>query len=76
MIWVILVILLLLVALFVLLRYERHAHRDPRPGGTMVNKKGETVPIKHGALDEPLFTAIKLGLADDWRRLRHRGRPR
>lgn len=56
--YVIVVILLMLLALFVLLRYERFAHRDRETG----------------ALDESLFTGIKLGLADDWRRIR--GRPR
>ena len=54
MIWVIGVILLMLLALFVLLRYERYAHRDKETG----------------ALDESLFTGIKLGLADDWRRIK------
>lgn len=71
---VIAVILLMLFALFVLLRYEKFAHRDVRPSATMTNEDGEVVPIKHGALDESLFVAIKYGLADDWRRLRRKNK--
>lgn len=87
MIYVIVLVLLLLAAFFILMRYERFAHRDPKTRSEMEvrDEKGElvrdeeggivTVPIRHGALDESLFTGIKLGLAEDWRRLRKRGRP-
>lgn len=88
MVYVIVLILLLLAALFVLLRYERYAHRSYKQPSYFVKKKdkegnfvkdenGEVVliPAGYGALDESLFTGIKHGLAEDWRRLRHRGRP-
>lgn len=66
----IVVILLVLVAFFALLRYERFAHRDPRPSETMEVKdeNGEIVdhvPIRHGALDESLLTGVWLGIKND-----------
>lgn len=73
MIYVIVLILLLLVALFVLLRYERFAHRDPNSHETMYDERTKKqIPIRHGALDESLFIGIKRGLADDWQRLKRR----
>lgn len=69
---VIAVILLALLALFVLLRYEKYAHRDNRPSATMTDDEGKVVPIRHGVLDDSLFAAIKHGVADDWRRLRRK----
>lgn len=51
---VLLICLLLLVGLFVLLRYERYARRGSQ----------------HGELQEPLLQGVKRGIEEDLKRLR------